>query len=95
MTQSTVLVTGNTYPVKDSIKALGGRWDANAKGWRVPSARAADAQRLVAGAPKSAYSGARRSTSGSGYRGKWTGCRCGSIEGVERASDCASCKHDY
>lgn len=31
---STVLVTGNTYPVKDSIKALGGRWDAIAKGWR-------------------------------------------------------------
>ena len=26
---STVLITGNTYPVKDAIKALGGRWNAD------------------------------------------------------------------
>ena len=25
----------------------------------------------------------------------WTGCACGSIEGRERASDCATCQHDY
>jgi len=25
----------------------------------------------------------------------WTGCRCGSIEGRPRDSDCASCQHDY
>lgn len=53
-TSSTVLVTGNTYPVKDSIKALGGRWDAANKGWRVPADKAAQAQALVSGAPKSA-----------------------------------------
>ena len=56
-TSSMVLVTGNTYPVKDAIKALGGRWDADAKGWRVPADKAAEAQALVAGAgPKPAYS---------------------------------------
>jgi hypothetical protein len=49
--KSTVLVTGNTYPVKDQIKALGGRWDAASKGWRVPADKAAAAQALVAGAP--------------------------------------------
>ena len=54
MSQSTVLVVGNTYPVKDQIKALGARWDAANKGWRVPAAKAAEAQALVAGAPKSA-----------------------------------------
>jgi hypothetical protein len=42
-----VLVTGNTFPVKDKLKALGGRWDAVAKGWRVPAAQADEAQRLA------------------------------------------------
>ena len=49
----TVLVTGNTYPVKDALRSLGGRWDPTAKGWRVPAAEAAQALALVAGAPKS------------------------------------------
>lgn len=44
----TVLITGNTYPVKDALKALGGRWDAAEKGWRVPVDRAGEARRLVA-----------------------------------------------
>ena len=47
-TPSTVLITGNTYPVKDALKALGGRWDAAEKGWRVPVANAGEARRLVA-----------------------------------------------
>jgi len=25
---------------------------------------------------------------------RWTGCRCGSIEGYSRASDCRSCRFD-
>lgn len=62
----TVLITGNTYPVKDQIKALGGKWDADSKGWRVPADKAEQAQALVAGAPqsskssKSGYSGPRK-----------------------------------
>lgn len=87
-TTQTVLVTGNTYPVKDQIKALGGRWDAAAKGWRVPADRAAEAQRLAGGA--TAAPRKIRSTT----RGTWTGCRCGSVEEYERANDCASCRHD-
>lgn len=54
MTTQTVLVTGNTYPVKDALKAMGARWDAANKGWRVPALKAAEAQALVARAPKSA-----------------------------------------
>ncbi len=42
-------ITGNTYPVKDQLKALGGRWNPTAKGWDVPSAKADEARRLVAG----------------------------------------------
>lgn len=50
----TLLVTGNTYPVKDQIKALGGRWDAAAKGWRVPVAQYERAMGLVNGAGQKA-----------------------------------------
>ncbi|MDP9175642.1 MAG: hypothetical protein M3O30_17500 [Planctomycetota bacterium] len=46
---STVLITGNTFPVKDQIKALGGRWDADAKGWKVPAEKSDAARALVAG----------------------------------------------
>ncbi len=71
-TQNTVLVAGNTYPVKDSIKALGGRWDAAAKGWRVPVTEAARAQALVAGAPRSAPRVARASNYSTPR--KWSPC---------------------
>jgi len=30
------LVIGNTYPIKDEIRALGGRWDKVRRGWLVP-----------------------------------------------------------
>lgn len=94
----TVLITGNTYPVKDSIKALGGRWDPAAKGWRVPAAVASQAQALVAGAPKSAP---RASSGGAAYSKAWkrahprTGCSCGSRDGYMGKYDCASCRHDF
>lgn len=98
MNTSTVLVTGNTYPVKDSIKALGGRWDSNAKGWRVPADKAPQAQALVAGAPKSSP------RAGSTFRraarpGRWTGCSCGSREDssgelIDSPRNCKSCRFD-
>lgn len=47
------LITGNTYPVRDKIKALGGTWDKFAKGWHVPDDKAAEARLLVVGAPPS------------------------------------------
>ena len=75
-TEAFVLVTGNTFPVKDQIKALGARWDAVAKGWRVPASRAAEAQALVTGAgpksPRPASSGG--SGGGGGYRRAWRPC---------------------
>lgn len=56
MTSSnTVAITGNTYPVKDALKALGGRWNADRKAWMVPADKAVEAQRLVGGASKPAY----------------------------------------
>jgi len=60
-TQDRIAVTGNTYPVKDELKALGARWNGDLKAWMVPSDKAEEAQRIVAGAgPKQASSlGAR------------------------------------
>lgn len=52
----TTLVIGNTYPVKDKLRELGGTWDPRAKGWRVPNNKLEEAQVLVAGAPKSTKS---------------------------------------
>lgn len=51
-TTAMVLITGNTYPVKEQIKAMGGRWDADAKGWRVPADKAEEAMALVSATPK-------------------------------------------
>ena len=45
-----ITITGNTYPVKDAIKALGGKWNKTAKGWDVPDEVADEARALVSGA---------------------------------------------
>ena len=45
-------ITGNTYPVKDQIRALGGQWDKDKKVWLVPADREQQARKLVASAPK-------------------------------------------
>lgn len=42
-----VPITGNTYPVKERIKALGGTWSKPGKCWLVPQANATEAQRIV------------------------------------------------
>lgn len=47
-----VIISGNTYPVKDQIKRLGGRWNAGMKCWSVPADRAEEAQALVNGQSK-------------------------------------------
>ena len=44
-----IAITGNTYPVKDQLKALGGRWNADQKAWMVPETKAEEARKLVAG----------------------------------------------
>jgi hypothetical protein len=55
-----VLITGNTYPVREAIKALGGRWDKRAQGWLVPPSMAAKAWELVDNAPAAAPRRPRR-----------------------------------
>lgn len=51
-----VTIIGNTYPVRDRLKALGGRWNAAARGWDVPADREAEARAIVpARATRSIY----------------------------------------
>jgi hypothetical protein len=59
-----ISITGNTYPVKDQLKALGGKWDAPNKAWIVPEDKADAARALVVGAgPQKSYSRINRSLS--------------------------------
>ncbi len=67
MTTSLVAITGNTYPVKDRLKALGARWNPDAKAWMVSPAKADAARKIVAGAPAQS-SRSRRPSYRSSYR---------------------------
>ncbi len=71
---SMVLITGNTFPVKDKIKALGGKWDAMAKGWNVPAEHASAIRSLVLGAPKSTFK-PRKCKCGQPLTGRFFKCR--------------------
>lgn len=44
-------ITGNTYPVKDQLKALGGKWNPDRKLWEVPDSKWEAAEKLVKAAP--------------------------------------------
>lgn len=85
-THDTVAITGNTYPVKDQIKALGGRWDADRKCWMVSADKANAARSLVAGAPAPARSFGARSF---GRRSARCGCSC-----HRSGRACRSCNFD-
>ena len=62
------LITGNTYPVREQIKAMGGKWNPKAKGWMMPDAAAADAARaIVADAGPAPTRSPRRRSYGSTY----------------------------
>lgn len=40
-------ISGNTYPVRDALKSMGGRWNAASKCWEVPDSCAEVARKLV------------------------------------------------
>ena len=44
-----VYLVGDTYAVKDRIKAMGGHWDGERRAWWIGAAKAAEAQALVGG----------------------------------------------
>lgn len=76
----TVAITGNTYPVRDQIKALGGRWNADRKAWVVPAAKAAEARQIVASAPAEARRHFSRCADCGAPSQGWYRCRDCNIE---------------
>jgi len=46
-----VAITGNTYPIKEQLKRLGGKWDPDSKQWLVPDSKAEEARALLATVP--------------------------------------------
>lgn len=51
MTTTMIPITGNTYPVREQLRALGGRWNAEDKAWMIPEARSEEARKLVGNVP--------------------------------------------
>lgn len=46
-TKTTIAITGDTYPVKSQLRALGGTWNHAKQAWMVPAERAEEARRIV------------------------------------------------
>jgi hypothetical protein len=65
------LITGNTYPCREQLRALGGTWDKAAQGWRVPAAFAQVARDIVAAAGPSTFTPRPRPRA-SRYRSHYT-----------------------
>lgn len=45
-------IVGNSYPVRNELRALGGRWSSAQKAWLLPYGKAEEAKWLVANAPR-------------------------------------------
>jgi hypothetical protein len=90
-----IAIIGNTYPVRDQLKALGGKWDPAKKAWLVPAGRADEARRLVAGAPKQSGGYTNRIRSGGSRRGAYDP-RCWDCRAARRAGReaCKQCMFD-
>lgn len=80
-------ITGNTFPVKDQIKALGGRWNPDAKSWMVPDEKAAAARALVSGAPKSE----RPASTYRPSKCRECGCHASQYNPIYRSGVCRGC----
>jgi hypothetical protein len=74
-----VAITGNTYPVRDILKRLGGTWDAARKAWIVPDDKAAEARSVV----NAAYNDSTHSET-----------RCWECGLPRRNSECEHCGSD-
>lgn len=82
-----VKLIGNTYPVRDRIRALGGRWNARDNCWMVPSVSYAEAARLLP--PAEAPHTANGSTSGRRAPRTCKDCGCRINYGVY----CGKCEY--
>ena len=85
-------ITGNTYAVREQLKALGGLWNADAKGWDVPDRQAAAARQLVESAPPPApKQPGKCSDCGKSCKEPFTLCWDCKAKRDQRAGKCAKC----
>jgi hypothetical protein len=93
MTTSLVAVTGNTFPVKDQLKALGARWNPDAKAWMVAAGLAEKAKAIVAGgssAPTHSTPFRHHKCQVCGAKA-WDGIRGHQGVKIYRSGECADC----
>lgn len=81
-------ITGNTYPVKEALKALGGRWNAAQKAWMVSDDVAIEAQALVDSAPKSEHRRSSYPRRNSSYGSNYTRFASGAEVYTNRGGRC-------
>ena len=89
-----VEITGNTYPVKDALKAMGARWNADKKCWMIAASKAQEAAAIVKTAPAKPAFAARPSAHRSSFPrvrgGSWV-CPACTEENTASASHCWEC----
>jgi hypothetical protein len=83
-------VLGDTYPVKDQLKAIGARWNADRKCWMIPVEKSAEASRIVNAVRKSPASVPARKFARPSFGGLWTCGVCGE-ENKASAGSCWEC----
>lgn len=92
-----VAIVGNTYPIRDALKSMGGTWDAKTKSWMVPAEKATEAQALLKTAPPRTFDRSFKGRESSSSAGRCRGCR-GPITHAahHRAMEgyCGSCAFD-
>lgn len=62
------LIKGNTYPVRNELRAMGGKWNQAEQAWELPDEKAQEAILLVETAPKQGAYPKRTTTRFSGGR---------------------------
>lgn len=90
-TNNSVLITGNTYPVKDQIKALGGRWNSDAKGWMVPADKADAARSLVSGGATSSSPSSSQSSRPRYHKCQVCGVAASRYQKIYGSGECRDC----
>jgi hypothetical protein len=93
-----IAVSGNTYPVRETIKKAGGRWDPMRQVWVLGPRQAKTLQIAVEALPEPAAKAARpvvraayvRPVVSSGGRCRARGCGASAVIG----GYCRSCAHD-
>lgn len=86
-----VPVSGNTYPVRDRLRDLGGRWDAASKTWLIPASRIDLANQAVSSATSAPRRVSRRLPDGT-WAAKHGRCwECGHVGLINSDGECGRC----